>query len=235
MKAMPRKKPSVVIFDMDGTSVRHLNPHLIDFMEWMDNQSYRLNSVLTWAFKRGAKGNPLQDWDAYEQRKKPRLLVHRAMHSLRRKEVDQIVEPCPHIYDVLDLLHAHDVPMGLASNGLGRGYGHEILETFDLKQYFKATVFREDIHKAKPNPESILLTLKKMDVQLTKDDIVWYVGDRSKDVKAAIEADKHLPCTVVPIAYTPGAAIKALKESLTPDHIITSYLDMRHRLEPMFK
>lgn len=234
MKSMPRQRPTVVIFDMDGTSVRHLNPHILNILEWLDNQSHKASSLINWAFKRGAQGNPLEDWETYQQRKRPRLLVHRAIHKIRRKEVDQIVEPCPGIYKVLNFLRKHQIPMGIASNGLGRGYGHDILEKFDLKDYFSATVFREDIVHSKPNPESLLLTLKKMDVTLTSEDIVWYVGDRRKDVKAALAAEAHLPCTVVPIAYGFEAAFESFAEQLTPDHIIPSYKDMHDRLRKLF-
>lgn len=231
---MALQKPSVVIFDMDGTTVRHLNPKLLSVLEFLDTLAYRFNSLLTWAFKRGAKGNPLQDWDAYEQRKKPRLLVHRTMHRLRRKEVDQIVEPSPGIYAVLDLLKAHHIPMGLASNGLGTGYGHDILQKFDLEDYFQATVFREDILKSKPNPESLLLTLKKLATVLQADDVVWYIGDRRKDVQAALEAQKHLPCPVVPIAYTVDAALEVVKEQLSPDHIMPSHDLIHQKLLQLF-
>ena len=54
--------------------------------------------------------------------------------------------------DLLDLFKAHNIPLALVSNGLGKGYGDEVLAAFDLAPYFSAMVFREDIHKSKPDP-----------------------------------------------------------------------------------
>lgn len=228
---MALQPPTIVIFDMDGTSVRHLNPHLLSILEFMDNQAHRVSSVLSWLFRRGAKGNPMQDWEAYNNRRKPKLLVHRAMHRLRRKEVDQIVEPCPGIYRVLDLLQNHNIPMALASNGLGKGYGHDILTRFDLARYFKATIFREDIHKSKPDPEGILLALQKSELSPSENDIIWYIGDRHKDVKAALAAQKHLPCPIMPIAYALNSAVAIVEHNISPEHIIPSYFDMHEKLK----
>jgi len=222
--------PTIVIFDMDGTSVRHLNPHILNALEALDNIAHRIGSVFTWIFRRGAQGNPMDDWDAYYAKKKPRLLVTRALHKMRKRGVDEFVEPCPGIYDVLDLLRTKRIPMALASNGLGKGYGHEVLQKFDLEKYFSATIFREDIHKSKPHPDAILLALNEMGVELKSEDVVWYIGDRRKDVKAAIAAQNHVPCPVIPMAYGISATLEAFRQNLSPDHIIPNYADLKDRL-----
>jgi phosphoglycolate phosphatase len=217
---------------MDGTTIRHLDPRMLHTLEWIDNQSHRVKSVLTWLFKRGGKGDPMQDWEEYDKIKKPKLLVRRALHKiLQRKEVEQYVEPCPGAYLVLDFLKKNNIPMALASNSLGEGYGHEILGTFDLEKYFLATIFREDIRKSKPSPEGILLAIQKTGVQLTENDIVWHIGDQHKDIKAAIAAQEHLPCPIVPIAYALNAALAIVEHNLSPDHIIPSYFDMHEKLK----
>ena len=223
---MSLKKPTIVIFDMDGTTVRHINPWILHVLERLDDAYFRLSRIASWIFERKAQGPAIPDEEAYKTRKRPRLLVHRALHKVRRKEVDQIVEPCPGVYWVLDLLKSHDIPLGLASNGLGKGYGHDILEKFDLAPYFKATIFREDIHKSKPNPESLLLTLKTMGLTPKEGDVIWYIGDRHKDVLAAMAADTHLPCSIIPIAYGMNSAVAAIEKGLGADHIIMSFFDM---------
>ena len=45
MNAKKMKKPTVVIFDMDGTSVRHVNPAFLHFLEMLDNGLYRRERV----------------------------------------------------------------------------------------------------------------------------------------------------------------------------------------------
>jgi phosphoglycolate phosphatase len=232
---MSLKAPTIVIFDMDGTSVRHINPRLLHALEWLDDASYKISRVFGWLFQRRAQGPVFTDWDEYANRKKPRLLVHRAIHKFRRKSVEQIVEPCPGIYSVLALLKKHAIPAALVSNSLGAGYGHDVLEKFGLEQYFNVTVFREDIRRSKPDPDPILTAVQKTGVQLGENDVLWYIGDRHKDITAALTAARHLPCAVVPVAYGLNAAVAVLEKNLGPDHIIMSYFDMYAALRKMLK
>lgn len=236
---MSIKKPTIVIFDMDGTAVRHVNPRLLNILEFLDNLNYKISKLFAWLFKRGGKGRIVPEWHDPEwtnkNKKSPRLIVHRVLHKVRRKPVEQIVQPCPGLYDVLDLLSKYNIPMSLVSNGLGKGYGHDIVKKFDLDEYFKTTVFREDIQNSKPNPEPILLALKRMKIEPEKDDIIWYIGDRHKDVVAALAASKLITGTVIPIAVAFNAAVAVLEKNLGPDHIIMSFHDMYDQLKVMFE
>lgn len=235
---MSIKKPTIVIFDMDGTAVRHINPRLLHILEFLDNVCYKTSKLFAWLFKRRAKGPIVPEWHDPEwnnaNKKKPRLLVHRAIHKVRRKPVEQIVQPCLGLYDVLNLLSDNNIPLALVSNGLGKGYGHDILQKFDLDEFFKTTVFREDITHSKPNPEPILLALKRMGVEPQTDDVIWYLGDRHKDVVAALAASKAIDASVIPIAVAFNAAVAVLEKNLGSDHIIMSYHDMYDQLKPMF-
>lgn len=236
---MTLQKPTIVIFDMDGTAVRHINPRLLHVLEFLDSLSYKTAKLFAWAFKRRGKGPIVPEWHDPEwenkDKKRPRLLVHRAIHKFRRKPVEQIVQPCPGIYDVLTYLGKQEIPMALVSNGLGKGYGHDILEKFDLNRAFKTTIFREDITNSKPHPEPILLALKRMQIDPKKEDNIWYIGDRHKDVIAALAANKHIKGTITPIAVGFNAAVAVLEKNLGPDHIIMSFHDMYDQLIPMFE
>ena len=236
---MSIERPTIVIFDMDGTAVRHLNPRLLSVLEYLDNISYKLIKLCGWLFKRNRKGPIVPEWHdpewLNENKKKPRLVVHRVIHKVRRKPVEQIVQPAPGLYDVLDLLKANNIPMALVSNGLGKGYGDDVLEKFDLVEYFKATIFREDIQHSKPHPEPILSALKRMEISIKPDDVIWYIGDRHKDIAAAIEANKHIEAKITPIAYAITAAFAAMEKNLGPDHIMMSFYDMFDQLKPMFE
>lgn len=222
---MPFKKPTIVIFDMDGTTVRHINPWVLHVLEKIDDWSFKIGTQLRSIKNAAAKNRKMP-------KKMPHLLVHRAMHKLRRKPVEEIVQPCDGIYNVLNFLKAHNVALGLASNGLGKGYGHDILEKFGLSAYFRASIFRDDIHRAKPDPEGILLTLERMGITLTAQDHIWYIGDRHKDITAAQAAQAHLPCKIVPLAYGLNASLAVLDNFLDPsEHIILSYGDLLRRLQ----
>lgn len=198
--------------------------------------SYKLVHLFGWIFGRFKKDQPIiPAGESLEPKKTPKLLVHRAIHKVRRKPVEQIVEPCPGIYSVLGLLKKHDIPVALVSNGLGKGYGHDILNKFDLEGHFQTTVFREDIKKSKPNPQPLLLALKRMNIVPEEDDVIWYIGDRHKDVAAAQNTNKHIKGQMVPIAYALNAAIAIIDHGLSPEHIIMSYYDMFARLKDLLE
>jgi phosphoglycolate phosphatase len=217
-------KPTIVLFDMDGTTVRHIHPRMLGVLEFIDDAMFK---ATTFAYKK----KPHPDF-SLDQDKKPRLLVHRALHSIRRKEVDQIVQPCPGIYTLLNLFRDAVIPMGIVSNGLGKGYGHDVLQKFDLGGYFKAKIFREDIQRSKPHPDPLLRALRDIK-EVTDDDVIWYIGDRHKDVLAALAANDVLPAKVIPLAYGLKSAVAILEKGLSPDQIIMNYTDFAARIYPL--
>ncbi len=229
---MALERPTIILLDMDGTTVRHLHPRLLHILEWLDDQSFRVAKFFSRLFRRKIHHMPLTEFRAG---RRPKRLVHRAIHKIRRKPVEEIVAPCPGIYDILDLLKAHNIPIGLVSSGMGKGYGHDILETFDLKNFFAVTVFREDIRKSKPNPEPLLKALADLPLEPRENDVIWYIGDRRKDVIAALAAAEHLPCPIVPLAYNLHAAIAILENNLPTDHIIMAWPDLLPRLRELLQ
>jgi phosphoglycolate phosphatase len=230
---MTLPRPTIVIFDMDGTAVRHINPRLLGALECLDSLSYKLTKVFRWLYNRGGRGPIIPKW--HKKQKQPRLLVHRAIHKFRRKPVEQIVEPGPGLFQLLEFLESHSVRLALVSNGLGKGYGHEILETFGLNAYFKTAVFREDITHSKPHPEPILKVLAKLPLTPGKGDVVWYIGDRRKDIIAALAAAHHTPCTIIPIAFGLHAATAVIEKNIGQDHIFLSFHDMYDHLKPLYE
>lgn len=226
------EKPTIVLLDMDGTIVRHINPWLLSVLEWLDDSAHKLARLASKILRRKIKSPPLVE---FHDGKRKKLLVHRAIHKIRRKPVDEIVEPCPGIYDVLEFLQSQNITLGLISNGIGKGYGHDVLGTFDLEKYFSVSVFREDIPRAKPYPDPLLQALRNLDRDPDKNDVIWYIGDRNKDVHAAIAAGKVLPCPVVPVAYNLNAAIAILENGIGADHIFMSWPDVLTRLRHLFE
>jgi len=222
--------PTIVLFDMDGTTVRHVRPWILNVLERIDDVFYKTSRF----FARLRRGREMIDFSDVPATRK-RLLVHRALHKVRRKEVDQIVQPCPGVLPLLNFFKKQGIPMALVSNGLGKGYGHEIVEAFDLGQYFKGYVFREDAEKSKPHPDSLLRALKMLKEDPTKDDVVWFIGDRQKDLAAAIAAETFLDCDFIPFAYGLHASVAILKNNISTDHIIMDYTDFSLRVAEMFE
>lgn len=227
---MTLQKPTIVLFDMDGTIVRHVNPWVLHVLERMDDFSHKCAALFSRLFRRKIESPPLVE---FRDGKRKKLLVHRAMHKIRRKPVEEIVEPCPGIYAVLDLLQKHDIRMGIVSTALGKGYGHDVLKKFDLERYFEVSVFREDIPRPKPYPDPLLQALDKMKKKPDENDHIWYIGDRHKDIKAALAAEIHLPCTIQPLAYNLNAAMEILKHNIHTDHIIMAWPDLVPRLQKL--
>jgi phosphoglycolate phosphatase len=222
-----KSKPTIVLFDMDGTTVRHVNPAFLGFLEFLDNMLNKLGSLIF-----GQK--EIVDYSHVPVA--PRgLLVHRMIHKIRRKPVDKIVQPCPGIYLLLNLFRENNIPIGVVSNSLGKGYGHDVLKTFSLAQYFDVELFREDVARSKPHPDGILRALKEMDSDLDENDVVWYFGDRAKDVAATLEANKLLPCKISPFAYGINSAVAILKNNIGNDHIVMSYPDFYNRIKHLFE
>lgn len=220
---MSLPRPTIILFDMDGTTVRHINPALISTLERLDDLFYTVSRFFS-------KHKEIVD-TSEEPTDLRGVLVHRALHKLRRKPVDQIVQPCPGIYLLLNFFQFHKIPMGIVSNGLGKGYGHDILTKFKLDKYFQVQVFREDIQVSKPHPDPILRALKGFDREVTSDDVIWYIGDRHKDVEAAIVANTLSDAQIIPIAYNLNAAMAALKKNIGNDHITMSYYDFFTRIK----
>lgn len=224
---MTLPRPTIVLFDMDGTTVRHVNPLILQILEALDDTSHKAARYFSGVFKKQIEVPPLVE---IRHGKRPKLLVHRAMHKMRRKDVAEIVEPCPGIYDVLDFLKEQNISMGIVSNGLGKGYGHDILKTFDLERYFSVTIFREDIQRSKPYPDPLLQALSALPKPPDEHDVIWYIGDRRKDIQAALAARSHLPCPVIPIAYGLNAATAVLENNVGNDNIIMAWPDLMPRL-----
>ena len=115
--------------------------------------------------------------------------------------------------------------MGIVSNSLGTGYGHDILEKFKLSSYFTAQIFREDIQKSKPHPDPILRALRQIKDNISDNDVIWYIGDRHKDVEAALSANNLIKGKIIPFSYGLNAAIAILKNNVGANHIIMNYPD----------
>ncbi len=215
--------------------MRHLNPRMLGVMEWLDDAAFKISRLWMWLFDRKAQGPIILPPPDEPVKPAKSILVHKAIHKLRRKDIELLVEPCPGIYSVLALLKRNNVPISLVSNGLGKGYGLDIVKKFGLDAYFPVTIFREDIEKSKPNPQGLLMALREMNITPTDKDVLWYIGDRHKDVIAALNAKKELPCKVVPIAYALNAAAAVIEKGYTPDHIMMSYRDIYTVLEKLLR
>ena len=124
--------------------------------------------------------------------------------------------------------------MGIVSNGLGKGYGHDVLKTFGLSDYFEVQLFREDLSRPKPYPDPVLQAINGLKRAPDKNDIIWFIGDRHKDIQSAMAAQIGTEADIQPIAYTLNAAIAVLEHNIGPDHIVMGWPDLLVRLKRLF-
>ena len=216
-----------MLFDLDGTLVHHINPRVLQMLEFLDDCSHKGGRLVA-RFRLARRSRSVV-------RTAPKLLVHKAIHKVRRKRVDQMLVPCQTMRSVLERLRAEGVALGVVSNGLGRGYGHDVLETFDLKRFFKAAVFREDVARGKPWPDSILAALSGLGRELRHNDVIWYIGDQRKDIAAAQAAAEVSGHVIRPFALGARAALGAVEARLTPSQIIWSPGDFERAVVAAFE
>jgi len=215
-----------VLFDLDGTLVHHVNPRVLQMLEFLDDCSHSGGRLVA-RFRLARRSRSASQ-------RAPKLLVHKAIHKVRRKSVDQMLMPCETMRHVLDRLRAEGVTLGVVSNGLGRGYGHDVLEAFDLRKYFSAAVFREDVARGKPWPDSVVAALGSIGRDLRRNDVIWYVGDQRKDIGAALAASQVVGQTIRPIALGARAALAAVDARLTPSQIMWSAADLERAVQSAF-
>ena len=196
---MNLEKPTACILDLDGTVVRHKNKQLIAQLERLDT----LIHILTKPF-RGYKTLPTEMDLTMAVESNP--VIHRVMHAFRTMrgiDVDQIVEPENGVEDFFKLLKQQNLPIGLSSNAYGRNYGKQVLRYYNLRQYFDALLFRENVRHGKPYAEPVLRAVHALGLDENKEEVIWFLGDQAKDMKAVMEAQKKLPkkWTLVPLAF----------------------------------
>ncbi|MDO8576762.1 MAG: HAD family phosphatase [Candidatus Daviesbacteria bacterium] len=74
----------------------------------------------------------------------------------------QIVQPTPHIKEVLNMLQLTYI-LGIATSR-SKQMTNSALQRLDLFPYFRAFTYGEDVGKAKPDPEAFLRTAKLLDI-----------------------------------------------------------------------
>lgn len=220
-------RPTIVLFDLDGTLVHHVNPRVLQMLEFLDDCSHRGGRLV-------ARFRLARRTRSTSQRA-PKLLVHKAIHKVRRKSVEQMLLPCETMRAVLDRLQSEGIPMGVVSNGLGRGYGHDVLEAFDLRKYFNTAIFREDVARGKPWPDSVVAALSGLGREIRSNDVIWYIGDQRKDIAAAQAASQVIGHAVRPIALGARAALGAMDARLPAGQIMWSATDLERAVEAAFE
>jgi len=173
----------VILFDLDGTVIDSTEAIVESFYSACDKFGFKrpkeeeiknlIGYPLDIMFSEVGVGNE-KVWDfvkAYKEHyrvisKEKTILLPKAKEAI--KEAKQIAR------------------LGVVTTKTAR-YSHELLEHFEIMQYFEVLIGREDVQNPKPHKEPILKALEKMDIKPSKD--VYIIGDTKLDLESAISAN----------------------------------------------
>ncbi len=123
------------------------------------------------------------------------------------------IELCPlfpHLITMLETLKASDIKITIASSKR-RHLIETVLDHYELSHYFSLIVGAQDVVNHKPHPESVHLTLRRMD--MTAEDAV-VIGDSTYDLDMARGAN------VDAIGVTTGIHTTEILATSLPKHIV---------------
>lgn len=84
--------------------------------------------------------------------------------------------------------------LGIVTTKTGK-YSKMLLEHYNLLQYFKSVIGRENVENPKPHQEPVIKAIQEIDKEIDKNNI-FLIGDTPLDIKAANNAQiKHVAVT----------------------------------------
>jgi phosphoglycolate phosphatase len=93
-----------------------------------------------------------------------------------------LLEPHDQAEELLQLLNAHDIYMGIVSNKLGDNLRLEVAH-LGWEKYFRTIVGSKDTSHDKPSAIPVLRALHKLDTKLGPH--IWFIGDSEVDMSTA--------------------------------------------------
>jgi phosphoglycolate phosphatase len=172
----------IILFDLDGTLIDSTEAILESFHNSFDvhNHPHPSDEEI-----KALIGHPLDEmyrrfgvddkfvWDYVNTYKQ----YYRTIHTLKTELLDGAREA---------VLEANKfATLGIVTTKTGT-YSKELMEHFDLMQYFKVLIGREHVTNPKPHAEPILKALEIIDM---KDSDVWIIGDTKLDLISAQNAN----------------------------------------------
>src|SRR6266851_1159092 len=221
---MRTDRPAVV-FDLDGTLVDSapdlhvlVNRLLIgagraalDLPSIVEMIGDGTTALIERAFQSGNLGLPPQNLET---------LVERFIEDYEREPV-RLTRPYPQVPETLGLLRSEGYRLGVCTNKLER-LARAILGDLKLDQFFDAIVGGDSIGTRKPNPASLLETVRRLGPAIGSG--VVMVGDSEVDEGAARNAG--IPVVLVDYGYS-----RIPPASLRPDVLIGEFAALPRALE----
>jgi len=167
-----------ILFDIDGVLLDSKEANALFFQDLLEKAGY----------KRPSKGEVLNIfhmtmWDTIKflSKEKSEERIKKAwLIGCKMKYPMNLLSMPKHSKEVIKIL-SKNYKLGIVTSRIRRGIDR-FFEFSKLRKYFDITVSFEDYTKPKPDPESLLVALKRL--KINPDEAV-YIGDAESDVKAA--------------------------------------------------
>lgn len=172
---------NTVLFDFDGTLV---NTNDVIIASWQHTYMYYLGREESLEKITACFGEPLlltMEREFPEVDPRESAEVYR---NFQKENADELVKIFPGIKELLESLKTDGFRMGVVTSRT-RESAQRYMDMFGIGDYFEEMVSCDDTDIHKPNPEPILLCLKKMGITAEE---ALMMGDSPFDIKCANNA-----------------------------------------------
>lgn len=172
---------NTVLFDFDGTLV---NTNDVIIASWQHTYMYYLGREESLEKITACFGEPLlltMEREFPEVDPRESAEVYR---NFQKENADELVKIFPGIKELLESLKTDGFRMGVVTSRT-RESAQRYMNMFGIGDYFEEMVSCDDTEIHKPNPEPILLCLKKMGITAEE---ALMMGDSPFDIKCANNA-----------------------------------------------
>lgn len=130
----------------------------------------------------------------------------------------QMIHPFPGMTELLQILKEKNYKTGLVTSRVGHTT-REGLAEFDLLPYFDTVVTCDDTDKHKPDPEPLLIAMRRLD---SRPEETLMVGDSTFDIESARSAGVRS----VLVGWQMALTEEEIQGETGPDHVIASAEDL---------
>jgi phosphatidylglycerol:prolipoprotein diacylglycerol transferase len=212
LKEVEENRFDTVLFDLDGTLLDSKNLVFKSFIHTFEH--FRPGYVLKDEELESFFGPTLQTtFSKYAKDEKEVQEMIEYYREFNKANHDEMVSLFPGVKEIITTLHKKKYKLGIISSKKDDLVNHA-LELFNIKDKFDIIIGADMVKKHKPDPEGILLAIKKLESKNA-----CFVGDTQNDILAATNAG------IKSVAAMYSADPEKMIE-VNPDYLIYKFQDL---------